>query len=67
MEPFQSLDNFRMREIEQKLAAELQSARERVRTATTEEEKRIASEAHNRALQRFTDFAARKIVPEEFH
>jgi hypothetical protein len=42
------------------------SAKERLRTATTDEEKRTASEAFERALQRFTDFAAKKIVPKEF-
>ena len=66
MEPYQSLDNFRMREIEQKLTAELQSARDRVRSTTTIEEKRSASEARDHALQRLTDFVARKIVPAEF-
>ena len=60
------LDNFRMREIEQKLTAELQSARDRVRSATTTEQKRSASESRDRALQRMTDFVARKIVPAEF-
>jgi hypothetical protein len=34
--------------------------------AKTEEERRTASESRDRALERFTDFAARKIVPEEF-
>jgi hypothetical protein len=66
MDPHRSLDNFRLREIEQKLAAELHSARGQFLTATTEEEKRTASGVLSRALQRFTEFAARKIVPDEF-
>jgi hypothetical protein len=66
VDPHQSLNKFRLREIEQELFVELQPARERRRTATTGEEKRIALAAFERALQRFTDFAARKIVPEEF-
>ena len=66
MEPRQSLDIFRMREIEQQLTAELQRARERFRTAKAEEEKQSASEVRDRALQRLTDFVARRIVPKEF-
>jgi hypothetical protein len=66
MEPHRSLDKFRQREIEQHLSAEIQSAKERLRTAATEEEKRTASQAFDQALQRFTDFAAKQIVPKEF-
>jgi hypothetical protein len=66
MEPYQSPRVFRMREIERQLTAELHSARERVRLAVSGEEKRIAKEDADRALQRFTDFAAKNIVPEEF-
>jgi hypothetical protein len=66
MGPRGSLDNFRRREIEQQLVAELQVAREQVRTATTPDEQRTASELFSRALQRFTDFVNGKIVPEEF-
>jgi hypothetical protein len=66
MEPHPSLDIFRIREIEQQLAAELQRAREQLLKATTEEEKHGASELRDRALQRLTDFVARKIVPKEF-
>jgi hypothetical protein len=66
LEPRDALDKFRMREIEQALAAELQTAKQHARLATTEEEKRTTTEALARALQRFTDFAARIIVPEEF-
>jgi hypothetical protein len=66
MEPHPSLDAFRLREIEKELFRELETARQQVRAAANEEEKSVASEAHNRALQRFTDFVARKIVPEEF-
>jgi|HubBroStandDraft_6_1064221.scaffolds.fasta_scaffold373476_2 hypothetical protein len=61
-----SLDAFRMREIEQQLTAELQRARERLLRARTEEETRSAVRLRNRALQRLTDFVARKIVPKEF-
>jgi hypothetical protein len=60
-----AIDKFRLREIEQQLAAEVQVARAQIRSATTEEEKRKASGALQHALQRFTDFAARNIVPEE--
>jgi len=66
MEPHPSLDIFRMREIEQQLTAELQRARGLFRTATTEEGKYAASDLQNRALQRLTDFVARRIVPTEF-
>jgi hypothetical protein len=60
------IDKFRQREIEQQLSSEIQSAREQIRTATTEEERTQASQALERALQRFADFAARNIVPDEF-
>jgi ElaB/YqjD/DUF883 family membrane-anchored ribosome-binding protein len=66
MEPHPSLDILRMREIERQLTAELQRAREQLLKATTEEEKHSASELRNRALQRLTDFVARRIVPKEF-
>jgi hypothetical protein len=55
-----------MREIEQRLTAELQRAREQLLKATTEEERRSGLELRNGALQRMTDFVARKIVPKEF-
>jgi hypothetical protein len=48
------------------LVAELQFAREQVRTEKTEDEQRTASESFNRALRRFTDFVNGQIVPEEF-
>jgi hypothetical protein len=66
MEPHPSLDRFRIREIEQQLTAELQHASEQILKATTEEEKRSALEFRNRVLQRWTDFVARRIVPQEF-
>jgi glucose-6-phosphate-specific signal transduction histidine kinase len=66
MDPHQSLDIFRMREIEQQLTAELLRAKEQFRTAITEEEKHNASELRDRALQRLTAFVARRIVPKEF-
>jgi hypothetical protein len=59
-------ENFRKREIERQLTNELQVARIQMASATTEEEKRKASGALQNALQRFTGFAARNIVPEEF-
>jgi hypothetical protein len=65
-DPHPSLDIFRMREIEQQLTAELQRAREQFRLATREEEKHKASELQSRALQRMTDFVARRNVPKEF-
>jgi hypothetical protein len=60
------IDKFRQREIEQQLSSEIQSAREQLRTATTEAERTKGSQALERALQRFTDFVARNIVPDEF-
>ena len=66
MEPDRSLDKFRLREIERELTAQLQFAKEQLRRATTEEAKRTASEFHGRALQRFADFAGRRIIPKEF-
>lgn len=65
MEPDPALDKFRKREIEQRLAADRQSANLRLRSAPNGEEKRHALEACSRALQRFTDFAAKGIVPED--
>jgi hypothetical protein len=66
MQPRQSLDRFRMREIEQQLTAELQRARMELLYASTEEETHRALELRDRALQRMTEFVARRIVPEEF-
>ena len=66
MEPKRNLDKFRLREVEQYLAADLQFAEQQVRLAKTEEAKHAASEARDRALKRFSDFAARGIVPKEF-
>jgi hypothetical protein len=65
MQPDPGLDKFRRREVEQQLAAELQAASERLRRATTEEQRRTAREVNARALQRFTDFAAKGVVPED--
>jgi hypothetical protein len=65
VQPDQGVDKFRKREIEQRLAAELQAASERLRRAFTEEDKRKATEANVRALKRFTDFVARGLVPED--
>ncbi len=65
MEPDPALDKFRLRQIEQELAAELQAANERLRRASSEADRRVAIDAHIRALQRFTDFAAKGIVPSD--
>jgi hypothetical protein len=65
MEPHPALDKFRLRQIEQELAAELQAATERLRRAASETDRRVAIDAHIRALQRFTDFAAKGIVPQD--
>jgi hypothetical protein len=65
MEPCESLDRFKRRKIEQALVADMQSAREFVRRAKTEEEKRAAAEALDRAVQRFKDFVTRQVIPEE--
>jgi hypothetical protein len=65
MEPSRAHDKFRLREIEQQLAAELQAANEKRRKASTQEEKAESSESHRRALQRFVDFVAKGIVPKD--
>jgi len=59
-------DRFFLREVEQQLAAEIQTARQQLLDLSTKEEKLTASEALNRALHRFTEFAAKGIVPDEF-
>jgi hypothetical protein len=66
MKPDQALDRFLLRKIEQQLTAEIQTAREQALKSSTEEEKFRASEALERALRRFADFAGQGIVPEEF-
>ncbi len=65
MQPDPGFDKFRRREIEQQLAADLQDASEHLRRAITQEEKRIATDANARALQRFTDFVVKGQVPED--
>jgi adenine C2-methylase RlmN of 23S rRNA A2503 and tRNA A37 len=65
MTPDPALDKFRLHEIEQHLASELHAAREQTRGASTEEEKRNVLETYLLALQRYTEFAAKGIVPEE--
>jgi hypothetical protein len=65
MQPDPGFDKFRRREIEQQLAANLQAASERLRRATTEEDRRTAREGNTRALQRFTDFVTKGVVPED--
>jgi hypothetical protein len=66
MTPNSTLDKFRLREIERKLVADLHATREQTRLAATEEEKRNALETYLLALQRFSEFAAKGIVPDEF-
>jgi type VI protein secretion system component VasF len=63
--PQGALDKFQLREVEQRLAADLQAASEQLRRVLTEEQKQAALQSHSRALQRFTDFAAKQIVPED--
>lgn len=65
MTPEPVSNKLRLREIEQTLAADLHAALDRVRHATNEEDRTRAAEAHLRALQRFTDFAAKGIVPDD--
>ena len=55
-----------LHEIEQQLASELHAAMEQTRLASTEEEKHNALNTYLLALQRFTEFAAKGLVPEEF-
>jgi hypothetical protein len=65
MTPNSAIDKSRLHEIEQQLASELHAAREQTQGASTEEEKRNVLETYLRALQRYTEFAAKGIVPEE--
>jgi len=66
MTPNSAVDKFRLHEIEQQLASELHSAREQTRRAATEEQKHNVLETYLLALQRYTEFAAKGRVPEEF-
>jgi hypothetical protein len=65
MEPDSALDKFQRREIEKRLVSDLQAASEGLRRASNEEEKAKSSAAHLRALQRFTEFVTKGIVPED--
>jgi hypothetical protein len=65
MEPYRVLDKFRLREIEQQLVAELQTAKQQLRSASTKDEKRLGLESHLTALKRFSDFASLGIVPKD--
>lgn len=60
-------DKFQLREIEKELTHELQIARERLRTASTEMERQRATESFNGCLKSFADFCAKGIVPEKLH
>ena len=53
-------------EIEQQIAAELHAAREQVRSAMNDEDKRTADEAFQCALNQFKNFVGRGIVPDKF-
>jgi hypothetical protein len=65
MGPRRGLDKFRLRVIEQKLASEIQQARLQLLMSLTETETLAASESLRVAMQRFTDFAARNVIPED--
>ncbi len=65
MKSHRILNNFRLREIEQLLTAELQTSRQKLSTASTLDEKRRALDAHLGALQRFTEFATNGTVPKD--
>jgi hypothetical protein len=66
MTPNSAFDKFRQHEIEQRLASDLHSAREQTRRASNEEQKQNVLETYLLALQRYTEFAAKGRVPEEF-
>jgi len=65
MTPNSAIDKFRLLEIEQQLASELQAAMEQTRLASTEKEPHNVLQTYLLALQRYTEFAAKGIVPEE--
>jgi hypothetical protein len=66
MAPNSAIDKFRQHEIEQQLASELHTAREQTRRASTEEQKQNALETYLLALQRYSEFAAKGLVPAGF-
>jgi adenine C2-methylase RlmN of 23S rRNA A2503 and tRNA A37 len=66
MTPNSASDKFRQNEIEQQLASELHTAREQTRRASTEGQKRVVLETYLLALQRYTEFAAKRLVPADF-
>ena len=66
MTPNSAVDKLRLHEIEQQLASELNAAREQTTLVSNEEEKHNVLETYLLALQRYTEFAAKGIVPEEF-
>jgi hypothetical protein len=47
------------------LTAELEQSAQKLRAASTKEGRKEAGRAYQQALQRFCDFAAKGIVPEE--
>ena len=65
MKPYRTFNDFRLRQIEQRLTAELRTSREQLCTASTQDEKRQALDAHLGALQRFTEFATNGKVPKD--
>ena len=65
MKPYRTLNDFRLREIEQLLTAQLQTSRDQLCTASTQDEKRQALDAHLGALHRFTEFSTNGKVPKD--
>ena len=66
MTPNPALDKLRLHEIEQQLAREVNTERERARLASTEGNEHNALAAYLLALGRFTEFTTKGLVPEEF-
>ena len=64
METDRILNKFRLLEIERQLTTELHDARQRFRTAANSERSE-ASEAYNRALERFKQFVTKGEVPQD--
>jgi hypothetical protein len=65
MSPNRDLDKFQMQEVERQLTADLEQRAQKLRAASTKEERTEAWPAYQQALQRFRDFAAKGIVPED--
>ena len=63
--PHRDIDPVRIREIKQLLIAEIESATDKLRIASTNAEEQQAQDAYDRALQRFVNLA-KGIMPDEF-